>query len=138
MLSQMSLTNGTRRLLVRDVGLSNPYQKHEWIVSHIRKVFGKDSVEFAASNFGFTLYLAITKVGSDGKRKRTTLLVRKLSCLHRFKLLGEAGYGTECEDHPKLHRTWDIEQEADKVGRHKFLDLTIDGLKKEFEKMEVE
>ena len=131
------MENGARAFAAKDDGLSNPYQKHEWIVYHLQKAFGKDNVEFVTTNFGFTLYLSVRKVDPDGKEKRTALFIHGVSCLHRFKLPVETGYGTECQDNAELHKTYDIEQEADKVGRHKFLDMTISGIRKEFEKMEV-
>lgn len=133
----MSLENGARAFAAKDEFLSNPYHKYEWLVYRLRKEFGQDNVSFQALDFGFTLLSGISQVGPDLKRRRCVLLVRRLICQHPFKLPGEEGYMTECENAgAQGHRVYDIAQKAEEVGRHKFMDQTVDGIRKELGKEE--
>lgn len=137
----MNITNGShlvvgaRAFSAKDEFLSNPYQKYEWLVYRLRREFGQDNIAFQTQDFGFTLMAGITQLGPDLKKRRCVLLVRRLICLHPFKLPGEEGYGSECEDAgDQGHRVYDIEQKAEEVGRHKFLDQTVDGIREELAK----
>ena len=128
-----------RSYAAADEFLSNPYIKYEWLVYRLRKVFGQDSLAFQSQDFGFTLLLGVTQTGKDGKMKRCTVLVRRLICQHAFALPGEQGYGKECEIvGGKGHTVYDIAQKAEAIGRHKFIDETIDGMKLEFQKEDKE
>lgn len=127
---------GARVFAAKDEFLSSPWQKYDWLVYRLRKEFGQNNVEFQAQDFGFTLMVAVSQVGTDLKRRRCSMLVRRLICQHAFKLPGEEGYGRECELAGESHRIYDIEQKAAEVGRHKFLDQTVEGIRKELEKEE--
>ena|SRR3990167_6674108 len=133
----MNPETGARAFAAKDEFLSKPYQKYEWLVYRIGKVFGKENVTFQSHDFGFSLILGVTRTGEDGKLKRCAMLIRRMTCQHRFKFKTETGYGSECEDAgDKGHKVWDVEQKASEVGRHKFIDETIKSIKAVFENKE--
>ena len=113
--------NFSKRFIQNDAGLTKPYQVFDWLIYHLRKRFGNESVKFVAHEFGYNVSIQISVKRKDGKFDIASFVVRRVECRHYFFFPGEEGYGEECEKNLGSHSIYDIRVVADKMGRPTYL-----------------
>ena len=73
----------------------------------MEREFGKEKISMLTTDFGHSKGIAVTHRTKKDLR-RHGFVICELRCTHDWKNEGETGYGSECEDNPKLHEKFDI------------------------------